>query len=180
MNIDWGNILVGGIVGALFGFLLVRVCDCSRKATLCFIGFKKESVSFGVLYKLRFIVKGYFDPGVACIKIGSKGYSTFAKWDEMPNPLKGDNLSDFIPEMVPSTYFQPIFLNTEYCVPVIIEESNNGNKRFVFDGWWFGKGKGYYHGQELREGEELTLNVLGGNGLNWIKPIKVKNIISCS
>ena len=180
MNIDWINIAVGGLLGTLLGFLLVKISDWSRKARLHFSGFKKCDVNFGTLYKISFTVKGCFDPGISCIRITSKGYSAFAKWDEAPNPLKDDKLESFISEMVPSTYYQPIFLKKEYRVPVVIEENNNGKKLFIFDGWWFGKGKGYYKGQELSKEEELTLNVLGGNGLNWNKTFKVKNILSCS
>lgn len=81
MGIDWINIIVGGLVGTLLGFLLVKISDWSRQARLCFLGFERIKVNFGVLYKLRFVIKGYFSPGIACAKIRSKGYSTFAKWD---------------------------------------------------------------------------------------------------
>ncbi|MCX5710584.1 MAG: hypothetical protein NT060_01240 [Candidatus Omnitrophica bacterium] len=179
MNIDWINIIVGGLLGTLLGFLLVKISDWSRKARFHFSGFQECGVNFGTLYKINFTIEGCLDPGMSCIRITGKGYSTFAKWDETPSPLKDDKLGSFIAEMVPSTYYQPIFLKKEYSVPVIIQESDNDKKRFVFDGWWFGKDKGYFHGQELIEGDDVTLNILGGNGLNWIKTFKVKDIVSC-
>ena len=178
MDINWIYIaLFGALLGTLVSFFVVKISDYSRKARLRFLGFEEKEVNFGILYKLRFVIKGYNDPGIACIRIDSKGYSTFANWDEAPNPLKKDNIKDFIPEMVPSTYFQPIFLKKEYKVPVIIKEKEEDNKYFIFDGWWFGKPDGYYLGEELVESNEITLNVLGGNGLNRKIKFRVKDIL---
>lgn len=177
MDINWIEAIIAALVGVLFSFFVVKISDCSRKPRLRFLGFEDFKIDNVTLYKLNFTIKGYYDPGIACIRIEGKGYNTFAKWDEAPNPLKNDDTNSFIPEMVPSTYFLPLFLRIEYKVPIIIKERQEDNRYFIFDGWWFGKTRGYYLGKELIESDEITLNVFGGNGLKWKRKFEIKNIL---
>ncbi|MBU1631304.1 MAG: hypothetical protein KKH49_05840, partial [Candidatus Omnitrophica bacterium] len=109
-------------------------------------------------------------------EILAKDYSTFAKWDEKPNPLKRDNINEFIPELVPATFYQNLFLKRKYKVPVVVKDAEN--KYFVFDGWWFGKKDGYYHGKELSHSDEINVIIRGGNGLKWKQIFSLKNITS--
>lgn len=160
MNIDWLNILVGILVGWLFGFASDRLILWSRHVKVEFLGFVPVQTNFGTLYKMRFQLKGHENPGECSCEIKANDYTTFAKWDETPNPLREDRLSDFAPELVPMTFRQRLHIGREYCVPLLVKVENGV---FVFDGWWFGRGAGYYNQPSLRPRNVLSVSVQGSS-----------------
>ncbi len=170
--LDWPNLIVGAILGGIVGLFLVRIIDWLRRIRLKCKGFTIESTNFGELYKLEFILKGGFDPGVCCCEILSEQGNSCAKWDETPNPLKGDKLDRFVPEMVPATYYQNLFLNKEYAVPILIKRNDD---HFIFNAWWFGKAEGYYGLKPMKDKETITI-IIRGNGFNWQKEFTVEKI----
>ena len=175
-TLDWSNLLIGAMLGALLGYILVRTLDYVRKVRIEYKGFINQKVNFGKLYKLKFKLNGDFDPGVCCCEINVNGYKSFAKWDEAPNPLRGDNPNEFVPERVPATYYQKLFLRREYCIPILIE---NDGVIEVFNGWWFGKKYRYYSLPSLADKDTITV-VISGNNFNWQKKVLVQDIKSKS
>jgi len=168
--INWLNLLTG----LLLGFFLKLITDWSRRIKIKFRGFNKTIVNFGELYKLRFILYGYSNPGsCSCEIITSKG-KTFAKWDESPNPLENDDLDKFVPEKVPSTFFQTLYTKKEYSIPIIIKVNST---YYIFDGWWFGKNKGYYQLPPLSSDEKITI-IIRGNNFSNKKETTLNGIIS--
>ncbi len=137
LNLDWSNAILGGIVG----LVLVLFIEWYRKPKIKFIGFETVSVSFGTLYKLKIKITGKINPGLSELNIKWNNGNVSANWDENPNPLKNDKLSEFVPEMVPQTRYLNTYSGREYLVP-IIHKSEEG-KLTIFSGWWFGKDKGY-------------------------------------
>lgn len=163
MNIDWPNALVGALVGWILGFAFDRFILWSRRVKVQFLGFESVQTNFGVLHKIRFRLKGHEDPGEANCEIGAHGHVTLAKWDETPNPLRNDRLDAFAPEMVPMTFFHRLHVGKEYRIPLAISVDEGV---FVFDGWWFGRGTGYYKQSPLKPEDTITVS-LRGNGFTW-------------
>ena len=155
--------LLSALAGGVIGFLLVFVVDWIKKPRIRVLGFEKVSVNFGTLYKLKFRIGGFDCPGICQLRIEWADKSTYAKWDETPNPLENDRLDSFRPELVPFTYNNLLFHGVEYAVPLVYED---GGSREVFSGWWFGKKRGYGPNPCLPRGFNLKLTMFGG-GLSW-------------
>ena len=139
-----------------------------------YIGFDKIVVNFGKLYKLKLILKGYSDPGTCSCEIIIDERNILAKWDECPNPLENDDLNKFLPEKVPSTFFQPLNIEKEYTIPIVIKENES---YYIFDGWWFGKDRGYYTHPALESSSKITI-ILRGNKFNWKKELTLAEIMN--
>lgn len=185
--VDWINAVFAGIIGLL---LVVAYEEWLRKPKLEYGGVIKVKVSFGYLYKLRLkIPKRRFllkvrHPGQAQLKISWCGNNVFAKWDENPTPIKADWLysnkdwgmvaREFIPEAVPSTYFNNLFAGEEYLVPVI-HEDEAGN-RSVFSGWWFGRHLGYGDPRVGSTNLQISFSLNAAN-LEWEKSLKLEEIV---
>jgi hypothetical protein len=174
MNIDWSNALVGALVGWILGFAFDRLIVWSRRVKVEFLGFESVQTNFGTLYKMRFRLKGHEDPGECSCEINSNNHTTFAKWDETPNPLRDDSLEDFVPDMVPMTFHQRLHIGREYRVPLVV---NVNNEFFVFDGWWFGRRAGYYKQPTLHSRGTVAVSVRG-SGFVWSRTFTVEEIIS--
>lgn len=173
MNVNWPDALVGALVGWLLGFAFDRLILWSRRVKVELSGFEPLQTNFGTLYKMRFNLVGHDDPGECSCEIKANSYTTFAKWDESPNPLKGDRLAEFVPEMVPMTFHQRLHVDREYRLPVIVKA---GNSFFVFDGWWFGRTTGYYTQPALRPQDILSASIRG-RGFVWSRTFTVQEII---
>src|SRR5262249_12433116 len=140
--------------------------------TVAFDGFQTRVVNFGTLYKMRFRLEGA-DPGVSRCEISVGGNSTSAKWDERPNPLRDDDLSQFVAGMVPDTYDQRLYVDVPYTVPILVSA---GGVVTVFDGWWFGRHLGYGNHQPLDADARVRIT-LRGSGLNWSHEFRVGDIV---
>jgi len=177
-RLDWPNALLGGIIG----LALVKLVDWIRRPKLKFLGFGIVPVSFGKLVKLSFKLDGGINPGVGCCEIVTNSEKTcYAKWDESPNPLKNDKLGDFVPEKVPATYYQTLFLKKIYSVPILIEDPASipqltQSPYRIFNAWWFGKGQGYYIEQPMKYSDFLTI-IVRGNGFLWERQFTVKEVL---
>jgi hypothetical protein len=163
MNIDWPNALAGALVGWILGFAIDRLIIWSRQVKVAFTGFEAVQTNFGTLYKMRFNLKGYDDPGECSCELTTNAHTTFAKWDECPNPLRDDRLDAFVPEMVPATFHQRLYVSREYHIPILVKPNN---EIFVFDGWWFGRNAGYYTQRALIR-ESVVDITLRGSGFAW-------------
>ena len=142
------------------------------KPTVDFRGFTHVKTNFGMLHKMHFqILVG--DPGrCQCeIKLGADTF--YAKWDEAPNPLEGDVLSSFKPEMVSATRQQWLYPDSDYMVPILI---NDGERICIFDGWWFGRHRGYGKHDPL-DGNTVLSIALKGSGLTWSHDFCVRDIV---
>jgi hypothetical protein len=173
MNIDWPNALVGALVGWILGFAFDRLITWSRRLRVVFEGFEAVQTHFGTLYKMRFRLKGYEEPGECSCELSTNGRTTFAKWDENPNPLRNDQLDAFAPEMVPTTFHQRLQVDSEYKIPVLVR---SGEQLFVFDGWWFGRSAGYYTLPALAEESAVSI-ALRGSGFGWRRAFSVRQIV---
>jgi hypothetical protein len=179
--LDVPNIIAGALAGGLVGFALGIVgtyfVDWLRRGRVKFLGFKRYETSFGILFGFRFKVIGSLDPGLCCLQIKWPSGRVFGKWDETPNPLQSDDLTQFRPEPVPATFYQPLFIDTEYSIPVIVADLN-GNCD-IFSGWWFGRDRGYGPNPRLPspQSEQIRLTLLGGGGLSYSKEFRVSDIL---
>ncbi len=173
MNIDWPNALVGALVGWLLGFAFNRFIIWSRRVKVSFVKFDSVPTNFGILYKMRFKLKGYDDPGECSCQLSSGSHTTFAKWDEAPNPLRNDRLDAFVPEMVPATFHRRLHVGREYSVPILVK---NDSQLYIFDGWWFGRNVGYYKLSPLKQ-ESIVSVVLRGNSFTWTQSFVVKEFV---
>jgi hypothetical protein len=173
--------LGGAIFGGLIGLLLVALVDFLREPKVQKVRFSKFQSNFGLLYKIHFKIlpRMFFprSPGTSMFEIRWKNQKCLAKWDEMPNPLQNDKLSKFVPELVPSTFFQPLIPGREYQVPLIISESNSN--LMIFNAWWFGRKKGYYNisNHLIDLSEKIEVHIQGAN-LDWKQEFKVSDIIN--
>ena len=158
MNIDWPNLILGGLFGWVLGFSLDRLILWSRKVKVIYEGIESVQTNIGQLYKVAFSLKGNENPGKCSCEITVGQSTTYAKWDESPNPLIGDRLEEFAAEKVPDTFFQDLYLGKGYGLPILIREKN---QYYVFDAWWFGKEKGYYNKPPLSENDEIKIVIRG-------------------
>ncbi|MBI2884161.1 MAG: hypothetical protein HYY11_09725 [Candidatus Methylomirabilis oxyfera] len=173
MNVDWPNALVGALVGWILGFTFDRLIIWSRRVRVAFAGFEIVETDFGTLYKMRFKLKGYEDPGECSCELTTNAHTTFAKWDECPNPLRNDRLNAFVPEMVPATFHQRLHVGREYHIPILVKPNN---EFFVFDGWWFGRNAGYYTQPALAR-ESVVAITLRGSGFAWRRAFTLQEIV---
>jgi hypothetical protein len=127
----------------------------------------------GVLYKLRFKLTqtGRFArwttqpaPGTCAFEIRWRGpddaeRNVLGKWDETPNPFDRDirGSRTFRRERVPLTYYQPLFLDREYRIPILMKD---GDRWRVFSGWWFGE-RVSFSAPDIHYGAELSITVTG-------------------
>jgi hypothetical protein len=135
----------------------------------------------GVLYKfrfklgVRFRIRRYFGtvaPGDCAIRIewkpkGSAPRQALAKWDETPNPFRDGK---FAPDMVPSSYYQPLFLDREYSVPILMREKDepNEDKWTIFSAQWFGATVAFSN-PRVYPTDPVTLRIMGSGLVTDIK-----------
>ena len=166
--LDLASTLAGGVVG----FLLVFLVDWVRKPRVRFLGFVPVASNAGTLHKLRFKIWGFQTPGLSSLNIEWCCRNVFAKWDETPNPQEEGESTKFRPELVPSTYYQPLFCGKEYTIPIIIESHG---KHDIFSGWWFGRKSGYGPDPAIEPTAQIRLTLTGA-GLSWSKPFSLSQI----
>ncbi len=171
--------LLGALMGGIVGFVLVKLWDLYSKPKVKILGFVNTNFNCGgELIKLKFKITGKQNPGVCQLELQWCDNSVKAKWDEAPNPIKNDDCNEFKPELVPATFYQPLFLNKEYNVPIIHKENINSVEKFtVFSGWWFGREKGYGPDPSIKKCCRLKIT-LSGNNFEYSKEYKVKKIIN--
>jgi len=175
--IDWQNVLAGAAAGGMVGFALVHLVAWLWRPRVRKVRFVLENSNFGTLYKLCFTLRGRSQAGLCALAIewGQADLRTvFAKWDETPNPLENDDLTAFRPELVPNTFYQPLFLGRPYRVPVLIQ-SNSAFE--IFSGWWFGKDQGYGPDPIVSKSHLIRLTLTGGN-FSWSKSLPVPEIVN--
>ena len=165
--------ILSAIAGGVVGLILVELWDWLRRPKIREVGFEKVNVNFGVLYKLKFKIEGKQYPGICQLEIRWSNKSVKAKWDELPNPLQDDNIDSFRPELVPVTFYQPLFLKRKYSVPIIHKDDNE--RLSIFSGWWFGRDK-YGPDPYVTKSTQIEL-VLSGNNLHWRKLYKIEDIL---
>lgn len=190
MSLDWPNLLIGAIVGAIPGLLLAEGVKYLRRPKVTVLGFcRDDGVSFGPVHgglcKLRFMVTGR-SPGRTFLEIEWPKGKAFAKWDEtvepltMPDAFAGYHV--FRPEMVPSTYYQEIVSKREYRVPVVFDVEggpDGADPPFggpeAFSGWWYGSRIGYSPDPKLDETDVLRLTLTGAE-FKWSGDFSVSEI----
>ena len=173
ISVDWPNAVVGALVGWLLGFACNRMILWSRRAKMRVIRFERVPVKCAILYKLRFIIDGKDSPGECSCELESGGQTTWAKWDEKPNPLVEDRLDSFDAGLVPNTFFQTLVVKREYSLPILAQTDGVIE---LFGGWWFGRSKGYYRLNPVDPASFVTIT-LRGAGLNWKRRFPVQEII---
>jgi len=185
--------LLSAIAGGIVGLILVEIWDKIKKPKVKYKFFRWEKVNFGYLLKIHFMLIGKQHPGICQLEIKWDNKSVLAKWDESPAPLEvveengkqvdivqdedGDWVAKkFLPHSVPATYYQPLFLNKEYAVPILYKKENGATKFEIFSGWWFGRKEGYGPDARVTEDTKLTL-ILSGNNFEWREAISIKDIL---
>lgn len=166
--------LLGVLLGGVVGLLLVELWEYIKKPKIQFLGFLSSKFnSGGELIKIKFRIKGKSSPGVCQIELKWNKKNVKAKWDESPNPLENDDFEKFKPELVPSTYYQQLFLNKEYMVPVL--HKKDSSELSVFSGWWYGQ-PNYGPNPSIKFNDNLVISI-SGNNLEWCKSFSVGNEI---
>ena len=173
MNIDWPNLIMSAFAGSILGFSINCIVSWYRKVKVIFTGIEITETNFGRLFKIIFSLKGHKNPGKCICEISVGPTSTFAKWDETPNPLVGDKLGEFVAEKVPDTFYQSLYIGKEYRVPILIQDNQ---EYYIFDGWWFGKEKGYYSKPQLSKNDEIKI-VIRGEEFSKEKIITLKDFV---
>ncbi len=166
--------ILSGIFGGFIGLLLVEIWDLIKRPKVQFSGFKSTKVNFGTLHKLNFRIHGKQHPGICQLEIQWNSKSVKAKWDETPNPLENDDLNKFKPELVPATFYQPLFLEKDYFVPIIHEDDEK--QLSIFSGWWFGRKFGYGPDPKIDKKQKIVLT-LSGNNFEWKKEFFIEDIL---
>jgi hypothetical protein len=85
-----------------------------------------------------------------------------------------DRLDGFDAALVPATQRQRLYTDHTYGIPLVIEDTGD---LLVFDGWWFGRSKGYYKGRPLTPDSVLSIT-LQGSGLSWHRDFALREIIA--
>lgn len=160
-------------MGWILGFSLDRIIIWSRKVKVIFNRIEFAQTNFGQLFKITFSLKGHENPGKCCCEISVGQTTTYAKWDETPNPLVNDQLGEFVAEKVPDTFYQNLYIGKEYKLPILIQDNQ---QYYIFDGWWFGKRKGYYTKPPLSENDEIKI-VIRGESFSKEKVFTLKEFI---
>jgi hypothetical protein len=198
MSLDWPEILVGAVLGALAGFVLVEAVEWLRRPRVRNVHFRRHpDVHFGPvlvdLHRLCFELKGRA-PGLSFLEIRwrldqGQALSVIAKWDETPEPLMRPAPfspdEHFRPDMVPATFYQALFPGRAYSVP-IVAFVRSGPERAdppfhpgpeAFSGWWYGSHIGFAPNPQLRKDEWVRLTLTGA-GLSWSRVFSVHRITS--
>lgn len=175
--VDVCNLLAAAIVGFVLGIFSTFFIDWLRRPRVVRLDFRRHKANFGMLYSFQFRLKGSLDPGLCSLRIEWPGGSVFGKWDENPNPLEGDCLDRFKPELVPATFFLPLILNREYSIPILVVGGDN--RCAIFSGWWFGREFGYGDpALENPDVTQITLTLSGGGGLNYSRTFSGAEILA--
>lgn len=154
-------------LGAILGVGLTLFVEWLNRPRVKWRGFERVETNFGVLYKAVFELGGRRDPGLSCLTIEWAGRQVFAKWDEAPNPLEADRLDAFRPELVPATFYQPLFTGKRYSVPILVQRDGRPE---VFSGWWFGHDRGYGPDPATADPARTQVRLaLTGARLTWSK-----------
>jgi hypothetical protein len=166
-------------IGVGAGLAATFLAYFTGKPRVVLLKFGQHEARFGRLYDAEFRLTpwGWMDPGTCTLTIEWRGGSTFAKWDETPNPLNRDRLDSFRPELVPATFCAPIHARATFTVPILIEPAGNTGQREIFSAWWFGKDQGYGPPPAVDDGEQVTLTLRGSAGLRWRATYTVAEIV---
>ena len=197
MSVDWLEILVGAVLGAIAGFVLVEAVEWTRRPRIRKVHFRRqEGVRFGPvradLNRLCFELAGR-PAGLSFLEINwrldePEPLGVIAKWDETAEPLvQPDPFSptqQFRPDMVPATFYLALFPGREYSVPIVADVTGGpagGDPAFagleIFSGWWYGSRMGFAPDPRLRSDEWVRLTLVGA-GLSWTRCFNVQRIIS--
>lgn len=177
----WKSAIWGGVIA----FMLVFIVEWLRKPKVKFLGFEYSLFNIpNGLYKIKIricpkisVLKWFtYQPGITSLEICYRDKIQFAKWDETPNPLIGDDPRQFEASMVPQTFYQILFLDRLYTVPIIHKDKEG--KLTIFCGWWFGRDFGYGTAEDynINKDEKICL-ILRGNNVFWKKQIKISDIL---
>lgn len=173
--------IASAVLSGVIALLLVLLWEWLTKPRLLSRNykFKKEKVNFGTLYKIEFKICGLRSPGFCEFQIHWDGKMVRAKWDDLPNPVRDDNLAKFEPTLVPQTFFLPLMIGQKYTVPIVHEDDNG--ELTIFSGWWFGRRNNLPYGPDPKINEKTTLKlILKGNNLSWSGDFTVEQIINNS
>ncbi len=112
---DAANLLIGGLVGAIVGVAVTELIRWLRKPRAEFIGLGNDfplpqqhfaaipGIGHGTgtarFHKIRFRVQ---PTGLAAVRLDGPDAVTFAKWDELPEPVVSGRFEAYL---VPSTFF---------------------------------------------------------------------------
>lgn len=168
----WGACMLEGLLYQEANRQLLREFFQLNAPLLRLNGFARVPVNFGVLYKLCFTIDGG-DPGDCSCDITVGDRTQPAKWDETPNPLRGDRLDAFDAGLVPSTFHQRLHADRPYQLPILIEAER---QLMVFTAWWFGRPQ-YYDLPPLTPESSVAITIRGSD-LCWAHSFLVRDILS--
>lgn len=111
--------------------------------------------------------------------------ATYAKWDETPEPGEenpGTRLWEARPNLVPSTFFLPLYANEQYTVPVLIDWDTSrgaqpGAPRVldIFCGWWYIESKPEPYRLRVAPDDTIKVKVQGMPWVvGWFRPRKAE------
>jgi hypothetical protein len=127
------------------------------------LSFAQHPTAVGTMYDAVFRLNrwGWMDPGTCTLTVGWPQGSTFAKWNETPEPV---SQGTFHPESVPATFYRPVTARESFDVPILVEPTNG--RLEVFSGWWYGWPT-YGSNPAVQDADRIALTLRGSSGLLW-------------
>jgi hypothetical protein len=186
-NLGSLNVL-DAVAGGTVGLGLVYFAAWLRRPYIESYKFEWTNRNFAKLYYLTFKLAGEDSPGFCAMQIKWRGHAVFGKWDETPNPIEKDQVNNFRIELVPQTFYQPLFFDREYSIPILADNRNYSppaanlcKQLAIFSGWWFGWFNNahlpqYGDDPTVGEDDELELTLIG-TGLSKRWQCKVSEIL---
>lgn len=160
-------------VGIVTAISVVWLVDWIKTPTIRHLGWRHV----GDFYYFDFEIVGKVlpwwcgDPGTASVVLSWRSYSTFAKWDELPEPWNYEK-GKFVPNLVPSTFYLPVTVQKPYSLPLIrlVE-----GETWVFSGWSYGWPR-YGPDPVVGPNDPICVEVRGGSSLRWRRHVTVSRI----
>jgi hypothetical protein len=171
----------GALLGGVMGVVIAELVRLYQRPRIKFLGIESTKPEWGLaggeqyLRRIRFEVRGSSAGTATSIQLRwgpDVRQATFAKWDETPEPSEQNPISkewEHRPNLVPSTFFLPLFAKEQYTVPVLIDYASSSNGARVLDvfcGWWYIENRPEMY--RLRVSETDTIKVMV-QGMPWIR-----------
>ena len=178
------ELIGGGLLGGVIGVAIAELVRLYQRPRVKFLELESTQPKRGLaggeqyLRRIKFEVKGSSSGTATSIELRwgpDPRQGTYAKWDETPEPAETNPVTgawENRPNIVPATFFLPLYAKEEYTVPILIDwdasgEAQPGLPRVldVFCGWWYVERKPEPYRLRVVPGDVIKVKV---QGMPWI------------
>jgi hypothetical protein len=172
------DLFVGGLVGAVMAVLVAEGVRRYQLPRVKFLGVESTKPERGLaggeqyLRRIRFKAKGSTVGTATSIRLRwgpAPAQATIAKWDETPEPVETNPVTgagENPPNLVPATFYLPLYAGEEYTVPVLIDwQAPDRRVTDVFCGWWYIERQPDRYRLRVDPDDSLEIKV---QGMPWI------------